>query len=98
MKRIGTSRSGTRHKLRKSIRNKGKISLTKYFQKFNIGDKVLLKAEPAIQKAMYFPRFHGKIGVVKSKKGNCYNISIKDQNKEKTLIVHPIHLRKVSKI
>ena len=94
-KRIGTNRSGTRHKLKKTKRTKGKISLTKYFQTFKIGDKVLLKAESAVQKGMYFPRFHGKTGVVESKKGNCYNVLIKDRNKEKTLIVHPVHLRKL---
>jgi len=94
-KRIGTSRTGTRHKLKKHIRRKGKVSLTSYFQKFKIGEKVLLKAEPAIQKAMYFPRFHGKTGIIKGKKGNCYNILIKDNKKEKTLIVHPVHLKKV---
>lgn len=63
-------------------------------QTFKTGDKVLLKAEPAYQKAMYFPRFHGKTGTIKKKQGSCYIIKIKDQKKEKELIVHPIHLRK----
>ena len=43
---------------------------------------------------MYFPRFHGKIGTVVSQKGRCYTVKIKDGNAEKTLIVHPVHLRK----
>ena len=30
----------------------------------------------------------------KGKKGNCYEVLIKDGGKEKTLIVHPIHLKK----
>jgi len=47
-------------------------------QSFKIGDKVLLKAEPAYQKAMYFPRYHGKIGIVQGKQGKCYIIKIKD--------------------
>lgn len=93
-KRVGGFRRKTRHKLRKNIREKGKISLTKYFQTFQINDRVLLKAEPAVQKAMYFPRFHGKTGVIKGKQGKCYRVLIKDDKKEKMLIVHPIHLRK----
>jgi large subunit ribosomal protein L21e len=95
VKKIGTLRSGSRHKYSKSPRQKGKLSLTRYFQEFKVGDVVILKAEPAYQKGMYFHRFHGKTGIVKGKKGSCYDISIKDRNKEKTIIVHPIHLVKV---
>jgi len=93
-KRIGTSRRKTRSKLKKNVRTRGKISITKYFQIFKTNDKVQLIAEPAVQKGMYFPRFHGKTGKVTGKKGLCYNIEIKDGKKLKTLIVHPIHLKK----
>lgn len=94
-KRLGGFRRKTRNKLKKNIRKKGKISLSNYFQTLNTGDKVLLKAEPAVQKGMYYPRFHGKIGTVKGKTKSCYKVEIKDGNKLKTLIVHPVHLRKV---
>ncbi|MEE9525818.1 MAG: 50S ribosomal protein L21e [Candidatus Woesearchaeota archaeon] len=94
MKRIGTARRKTRHKLSKSVRTKGKISLTKYFQKFKEGDKVILKAEPAVQKGMYHPRYFGKNGTIKGKKGRCYEVTIKDRTKQKVLIVHPVHLKK----
>ena len=93
-KRIGTSRRKTRHIFSKPIREKGKISLRKFFQKFEIGDKVALIAEPGYQKGMYFRRFHNSAGVITKKRGFCYEITIKDINKEKTVIVHPIHLRK----
>ena len=95
VQRIGGFRRKTRSKLRKNIRDKGKISLKKYFQEFKIDDKVSLKAEPAVQKGMYFPRFHGKAGVIKAKKGNCYEVNINDSGKQKTLIIHPVHLKKV---
>ena len=94
-KRIGSLRRKTRHKLRKTFRRRGKISISSYFQNFNAGDKVLLSAEPAYQKGMYHPRFMGKRGVVKNKKGKCFEIAISDKGKEKTLIVHPIHLKRV---
>ncbi len=93
-KRIGGFRRKTRNKLKKSLRDKGKISINKYFQEFKTGEKVVLKAEPAIQKGMYFPRFHSKTGLIKGKKGSCYEIIIKDGGKAKMLIVHPIHLQK----
>ncbi|MBD3313159.1 50S ribosomal protein L21e [Candidatus Woesearchaeota archaeon] len=94
MKKIGGFRRGTRSKLRKGVRNKGKISVTKFFQEFKEGDKVLLKAEPAVQNGMYFPRFHGKTGRIKSKRGRCYEVLIKDIGKEKMLLVHPVHLQR----
>jgi len=93
--RIGGFRRKTRHKLAKSQRDKGKLSLTKFFQKFEVGERVTLKADPAYQKGMYFPRFHGKVGVLKGKKGRCYEVQIKDINKEKIVVVHPIHLQRV---
>lgn len=94
-KRIGTARRKTRDKLRKNVRRKGKISLGRYFQVFDSNDKVRLIAEPSYHKGMYFPRFHNKMGTVKRKNGTCYEIMIKDGRKDKMLIIHPVHLRKV---
>lgn len=95
VKRIGSFRRKTRHKLSKTTRKKGKISLSAYFQTFKIGEKVVLKAEPSIQKGMYRPLFHGKAGIIKAKQGKCYTVLINDKNKQKTIIVHPIHLKKI---
>jgi len=95
--RIGGMRRKTRDKLSKNLKEKGKISLRKYFQKLDVGDRVCLKADPGVQKGMYLPRFHGKIGVLTGKKGRCYEVSIKDFGKAKTVVVHPVHLTKVVK-
>ena len=80
--------------LKKNVKDRGKISINKYLQSFKEGDLVILKAEPAVQKGMYFPRFHGKAGIIKGKKGRCYEVKIKD-GKEKVLIVHPVHLKRI---
>ncbi len=93
--RIGGMRRKTRSKMKKNIRTKGKISIRKFFQKFKEGDQVQFKAEPAYQKGMYHPRYHGRIGKVAGKKGKCYEVEIKDGGKLKTFIVHPTHLRRV---
>jgi len=95
VKKIGGFRRKTRQKLSKPRRRKGKISVKKFFQSFEKRDKVVLNAEPAVQKGMYFPRFHGKTGIIKKKIGRCYKLSIKDGKKEKILIVHPVHLKKI---
>ena len=94
-KRIGGMRRKTRYKFTKERRAKGKISLTRYFQIFNAGDRVALIVEPAVQKGMYDPAFSGKSGTILGKRGRCYEVLIKDINKEKTLIVHPVHMKSI---
>ena len=94
VKRIGGIRRKTRYKFRKEKRSKGKLSITKYLQSFDVGNKVYLHVEPAVQKGMYHPRFMGKSGIIKRKRGKCYEVTINDLGKEKTLIVHPVHLKK----
>lgn len=94
VQRIGGFRRKTRHKLKKNVKNKGKISIKNYYQTFEEGDKVHLVAEPAVQDGMFFPRFQGKSGIVKNLRGKCYVVQIKDGNKKKEVIVHPIHLRR----
>jgi large subunit ribosomal protein L21e len=93
--RIGGSRRKSRHKMAKSVREKGKIKLAKYFQVLNKGDHICLQADPSIHSGLYHTRFHGKTGVVVCKKGVCYEVKIKDLNMFKTLIVHPVHLKRI---
>lgn len=93
--RTGSTRRKARKRLTKTRRTKGKISLTKYFAVFKPDEKVVLKAEPAVQKGMYHIRFHGKVGTVKGKQGRCYQVQIKDGSKKKVLIINPVHLQRV---
>jgi large subunit ribosomal protein L21e len=95
VQRIGGFRRKTRHKLKKSVRTRGKISISRYFQKLKVDDMVQLVAEPSIHKGLYFPKYHGKHGIVKGKRGNCYEVKVKAPKREKIIIVHPIHLRKI---
>lgn len=94
-KRMGGSRAGTRRIFCKEPRTRGKISITKFFMPFKIGDTAIMNAEPAIQWNLYHQRFHGKSGVVTGKRGDCYELKVKDGGKMKMLIVHPVHLKKV---
>lgn len=97
VKRLCGFRRRTRNKLSKHYRDKGKISIRRFVQAFTAGEKVVLDAEPAYQKGMYLPRFHGRTVEVTGKRGRCYKVSFVDQNKEKTIIVHPVHLKKWQK-
>ena len=94
VKRIGGIRRKTRYKFTKERRRKGKISVTRYFQSFKVGERVCLHVEPAVQKGMYHPRFMGKSGIVSGKRGRCYEVMIMDIHKEKKLVVHPVHLKR----
>lgn len=94
VKRIGSRMRKIRHKYTVGCRQKGKISVSKYLQEFNTGDAVNLVITPNVQEGQFFRRFYGSGGIVTGKKGECYEITFNDGNKEKKLYVHPIHLQK----
>ena len=91
--RIGGLRRKSRYKLKKERRRKGKISVSRFMQTFKSGQRVHLSVEPSMHKGVYHPRFIGKTGTVRGLRGKCYEVSIKDGDKEKLLIVHPVHLK-----
>ncbi|MBT4604006.1 50S ribosomal protein L21e [archaeon] len=93
--RIGKGRRKTRHKFKKNVRERGKLSISKYFAKFELQETVALKINSAINKGQFHPRFHGKCGKVTGNRGTCYQIDFKDGSKLKRIFVHPIHLVKL---
>jgi len=79
---------------KKPVRTRGKLNLSRYFQKLNKGEKVSVINEPAVQSD--FPkRLQGRTGIVEGKRGRTYIICIKDQNKEKKFLIAPVHLVKL---
>ena len=93
--RKGGNRRNTRYITRKTQGTHGKFSLRRYLQQLKPEEKVSLVAESSVHKGQYFKRFHGKIATVLRRRGFCYEVKLKDQGKEKTLIVHPVHLKKL---
>jgi large subunit ribosomal protein L21e len=82
---------------RKPVRKRGKLQLSRYFQELKEGDFVAISREPTVQSA--FPkRFQGTTGIVEERRGKSYMIKIKDGNKEKRLLIEPIHLKKIKQI
>ena len=79
---------------RKKVRSRGKLQLSKYFQELKEGDAIAVVREISI-KASFPKRLQGKTGVIKGKRGKSYITVIKDQNKEKTFLIEPIHLKKI---
>ena len=82
---------------RKPVRERGKLQLSRYFQELKEGDFVAISRERTI--ASVFPkRLQGITGVVEGRRGKAYMIKIKDGNKEKELLIEPIHLKKIKQI
>jgi len=82
---------------RKPVRTRGKISFSKYFQSFEEGDSVAVIRE-ASQGANFPSRLQGRTGKVSGKRGRAYIVLIKDQSKEKTFLIEPVHLKKIKQL
>lgn len=79
----------------KNIRNRGKLSFTKYFQQFSEGDSVAVVRDLTMQSTGFPSRLQGRTGIVIGKRGESFIVSIKDFTKPKTYIIKPVHLKKI---
>src|SRR3989338_5249056 len=95
VKRVGSSRRKTRHLYMVSKKMKGKLPVSEFVKKLQMGEKVQLVAQPSVIKGIYFRRFHGRTGVITGMQGSCYLVLIQDGGKEKTLIIAPVHLTQI---
>lgn len=78
----------------KPIRTKGKISFTRFFQKFSPGDSVAVVKELSIPFG-FSKRVQGRTGRVIEKRGSAYYVEIRDLGKLKRYAIKPIHLKKI---
>jgi large subunit ribosomal protein L21e len=83
-------------RLRKRIRQRGKIRLSEYFKELEIGQKVAFMPELSVGFEREHKRYRGLVGIVKEKRGSCYVVEIKKGNKIKQIIAHPVHLKKIA--
>lgn len=90
-KNHGTRRK-SRHKLRKTVREKGLTPITRAIQLFSQGDIVNIDLDPSIQNGMPHPKFQGRTGKVLSQRGRAYIVEIRDGGLMKELIALPEHL------
>ena len=79
---------------RKKIRQRGKVSFTRYFQKFQPGDSVAVVKDLS-NNFGYSNRIQGRTGKILEKRGTAYYIILKDLDKEKKYLLKPIHLKKI---
>ncbi|MBI5803562.1 50S ribosomal protein L21e [Candidatus Pacearchaeota archaeon] len=79
---------------KKPIKEKGKIKFSRYFQELKQGDRVAIVRDISI-KAEFPKRFQGRTGVIEARRGSVYVVKINDNNREKTFLVPPVHLKKM---
>jgi large subunit ribosomal protein L21e len=87
----GTRRK-SRHKLRKTVREKGMSPISRAIQLFNEGDIVNIDLDPSIQNGMPHPKFQGRTGKVMSQRGRAYIVEVRDGGLMKEVIILPEHL------
>jgi large subunit ribosomal protein L21e len=86
---------GFRSRTRKKLRQKPgrRPSITKFLQRFEPGQRVMIVLEPSSQRGMPHPRFKGRVGTVIARRGKCYVLEVKNGKKTKRIISGPEHLR-----
>jgi large subunit ribosomal protein L21e len=82
---------------KKPVRERGKLQLSRYFQNLKEGDFVAISRERSLARN-FKKRLQGITGVIEGKRGRSYMVKFKDGNKEKRLLIEPIHLKKIKQI
>lgn len=80
---------------RKRMRERGKFSFAKYFQKFKVGDSVAVVMELSQQSSGFPKKMQGRTGKILSKRGAGYVVELNDFNMTKQFSIKPVHLRKI---
>lgn len=93
-KKARGKRGKSRNKLRK--RKRDKLTINKLLSSFEEGDRVQLDIEPAVHSAMPSPKLQGLTGNVIGHEGINCKVIVKRGNKDKYLVVHPVHLKKLT--
>ncbi|MCK4243326.1 50S ribosomal protein L21e [Candidatus Bathyarchaeota archaeon] len=86
-------RRGTRKLLRKKQRERGLQPLGRLLHEYKPDEKVVIIIDSSVHKGMPHRRYHGRVGLVKEKRGRAYTVKLKVGNKEKTIILRPEHMR-----
>jgi len=85
-------RSKTRTLFRKQPRERGKVGLSRLLRTYNPGDKVKIRIDSSVHKGMPHRRYHGRVGVIKGRRGRSYVIEIGEGKQTRTLIARPEHI------
>ena len=80
--------------MKKRLREKGKIRLSRMFQELKQGERVAVKRELA-ERAGFPEKIQGKTGMIEGRKGKAYIVKIAVGKGSKKFIIKPVHLKKL---
>lgn len=78
----------------KLMREKGKIRLSRWFQKLAEGDRVAVVRELAVP-ASFPEQLQGRTGAILGKRGKAYIVKMRGYHDEKIYIIEPVHLKRI---
>ncbi|MFX0170048.1 MAG: 50S ribosomal protein L21e [Candidatus Hodarchaeota archaeon] len=93
VKRSHGYRVGTRKLMTKKVRQRGMPSLGKLLQSYEEGDRVDILIDSAIHGGQPHRRYHGRVGIIRGRRGRAYEVETTLGKKTKHLIIRPEHLR-----
>lgn len=93
VKRSHGYRVGSRKLMTKKIRQRGMPSPSKILHQYNEGERVDIIIDSAIHGGQPHRRYHGRVGVIKTRRGRAYEVETTLGKKTKLLIIRPEHLR-----
>jgi len=85
-------RKKSRAALRKRVREKGKLGLSRLLTKYEVGQKVIINIDSGIHGGMPHKRFQGKVGTVIEKRGKSYVLELPQRKTSKYVIAGPEHI------
>jgi large subunit ribosomal protein L21e len=89
-------RSRSRGTFTKSVRERGLPPVTRYLREFAVGDRVMVRIEPADPHGQPHPRYQGRVGTVVARSGRAYRLEFRDGGKRKELVALAVHLAPVA--
>ncbi len=83
---------GYRRKTRQLLSSEGKRGLSYLLNKYEVGDKVVIKIDPAYPRGMPHRRFHGKVGTIEEIGKRSILLNVMIGNKEKSIYTRYEHI------
>ena len=93
VKRSHGYRVGSRKMMTKKARERGLPSLGKLLRIYEEGERVDIIIDPSIHGGQPHRRYHGRVGIIRGRRGKSYEVETTLGKKDKLLIIRPEHLR-----
>ena len=87
-------RRKSRRVFTKSVRERGRLGLSRLLARYKVGEKVIINIDSGIHRGMPHKRFQGKVGMVVEERGRAYIVEIPQRKTVKRIIARPEHLKR----